>query len=255
MKIREPQHLSKMKWPEFGRQVETGRIDKAIVPMGSLEQHGPHLPLSTDTIIAEHLSNRISERCKTAIVLPPIEFGFASEHASFPGTISLRPETLSNILLAIAESLTKSRLIRVFIVNGHGGNRATIEVGLGKMKESFPEMHAYSFTIIDVVKPKYNEIRKSARKLVGHADEIETSMMLAIDPELVDMSKAVREEPSLPTPLSFESEDMAKISFAWNAKELSKSGVIGDPQLASADTGRILLDYATEEILRIINRL
>ena len=255
MKNSEPQHLSRLKWQEFGQHVETGRIDKAIIPMGSLEQHGPHLPLSTDTIIAEHLSNRISERCRTAIVLPPIEFGFASEHASFPGTISLRPETLSHILLEIANSLMKSRVKRIFIINGHGGNRATIDVALGKIKESFPEMHAYSFTVIDVVKPKYNEIRKSARKLVGHADEIETSMILAIDPELVEMSKAVREEPSLPAPISFESEDMAKISFAWNAKEISKSGVIGDPQLASADTGRILLDYATEEISTTINRL
>jgi creatinine amidohydrolase len=251
----EQQHLSKMEWPEFGQHVETGRIDRAIIPLGSLEQHGPHLPMSTDTIIAEHLSNRIAERCKTAIVLPPVEFGCASEHTGFPGTISLRPETLSNILLETADSLMKSRLKRVFMINGHGGNRATVEVTLAKMKESFPEMQAYSFTVIDVVKPKYNEIRKSDRKLVGHADEIETSMMLAIEPKLVDMSKAVRGEPSLPTPLSFESEDMAKISFSWNAKELSKSGVIGDPQLASVESGRILLEYATEVISTIINRL
>jgi creatinine amidohydrolase len=244
-----------MNWLEFGQDVETGRIDKAIIPMGSLEQHGPHLPLATDTIIAEYLSNRIAERCKTAIVLPPIEFGCSSEHASFPGTISLSPETLSSILLEIADSLMQSRLKRAFIINGHGGNRANIEVALAKMKESFPEIHAYSFTVIDVVKPKYNEIRKSAPRFLGHADEIETSIMLAIDPELVDMSKAVREEPSLPVPLSFESEDMAKISFAWNARELSKSGVVGDPQLATAESGRILLEYATEEISTTINRL
>jgi len=247
--------LSATTSPGLSLSVKMGRINGVILPIGSVEQHGAHLPLSTDTLIADRVARQVSERCKATLLMPPIEFGCSSEHSHFPGTISLRPETMSNILLDITNSLMKSDLKRVFIINGHGGNRAVIEVALTTIKEALPEMQAYSFTTIDIVKPKYNEIRKSERGLVGHADEIETSMMLAISPELVDMAKAVRERPMLPGHLSFEPEDSAGISFAWGAKEISKSGVIGDPLQASAETGRILIDYATEVISGKINGL
>jgi len=253
MKTAELHELSKATWSEFGQAVDAGQVDRAIMAIGSLEQHGPHLPLSTDTIIADHLASQIASRCKTAILLPSIEFGCSSEHVSFPGTMSIGSDTLSNILLEITASLMQNRLKRFFIINGHGGNRGTIEVALTKIKQALPEMQVYSFTVIDVVKPKFNQIRRSGRGMLGHADELETSMMLAIDPSLVDMSKAVRESPSLPTSLSFESEDMARTSFAWNAKELSKSGIIGDPEMASADSGMVLLNYAVEVICSIIN--
>jgi len=255
MKPKGFQQLSGATSPGLRLSVQMGRINGVILPIGSVEQHGAHLPLSTDTLIADRVARRVSERCKATLLMPPLEFGCASEHSHFPGTISLRPETMSNILLDIANSLIKSDLKRVFIINGHGGNRAIIEVALITIKQALPEMQAYSFTIMDIVKPKYNEIRKAERRLVGHADEIETSMMLAITPELVDMPKAVRETPSLAESLSFEPEDSVGIAFAWNAKEISKSGVIGDPLQASAETGKILIDYATEVISGKINGL
>jgi creatinine amidohydrolase len=249
------QCLTSATWPEVEESVRTGRITKVILPIGSLEQHGPHLPLSTDTTIADYVARQVSNRCNTAFLLPSIQLGCASEHMGFPGTVFLKPETMSDIILDISYSLMKSKLTKIFIINGHGGNRATIDATIIKIKQTFPQLDVYSFTIIDIVKQKFNEIRKSGRRLVGHADEIETSIMLAIQPEIVDMSKAVREEPSLPKPLSFESEDIAKISFAWNARELTKSGVIGDALLASAETGKILLDFATEIISKAINQL
>jgi creatinine amidohydrolase len=220
-----------------------------------LEQHGLHLPLSTDTIIADHIAGQVAKRCANTSLMPPIQLGCASEHIGFPGTISLQSETLLNIILDISHSLMKSKLNKVFIINGHGGNRPTIDLAMTKIKEMLPEMRVYSFTVIDIIKQKFEEIRKSDKRLVGHADEIETSIMLAIQPEIVDMTKAEREEPSLPKPLSFEPEDMARISFAWNARELTKSGVIGDPAIASAETGRTLLDFATETISKTINEL
>lgn len=232
-----------------------GRISKVIVPMGSLEQHGPHLPLSTDTIIADYLAGQVSKRCSDAFVMPPIELGCSSEHLGFPGTISLQPETLSSIILDISDSLLKSKLNKVFIINGHGGNRPSLDTVLTKVKQTLPEMHVYSFTVIDIVKQKFAEIRKSGKKLVGHADEIETSMMLAIQPEIVDMSKAVREEPLLPQALSFESEDLARISFGWKARELTKTGVMGDPLVANAETGKTLIDFAVDIISKTVNEL
>jgi creatinine amidohydrolase len=116
-------------------------------------------------------------------------------------------------------------------------------------------MQVYTFTIMDVAKEMYAKVRKSDRRLLGHADEIETSIMLAICPELVEMSKAVREEPALPEPLSFESNDLAKVSFAWTAKELTKTGVIGDPTVATVETGRILLNYTINTLAKTISGL
>lgn len=255
MAARDSQCLSRATWTEVEESVRTGRITKVILPIGSLEQHGPHLPLSTDTTIADYVAGQVSKRCSTTFLMPPIQLGCASEHIGFPGTISLQPETMSSIIIDISHSLMKSRLNKLFIINGHGGNKATIDAAITKIKQTLPIIRVYSFTVTDVVKQKFDEIRKSGKRLVGHADEIETSMMLVIQPEVVDLSKAVREEPSLPRPLSFESEDMARISFAWSARELTKSGVIGDPPLASVDTGKILLDFATQIISKIINEL
>ena len=255
MAVSDPQNLSTVTWLEVEESVRKERLNKAILPIGSLEQHGPHLPLSTDTIIADYVARQVSKRCRTAFLIPPVQLACASEHIGFAGTISLQPETLQSLLLDISHSLLESRVTKIFIVNGHGGNKPTIDVALTRIKHAIPEMRPYSFTVIDIAKRKFDDIRKSGRGMVGHADELETSMMLAIQAEVVDMSKAVREGPSLPKPLSFETEDMARISFAWNARELTKSGVIGDPLVATAETGKTLLNFTTEIISKTINEL
>ncbi len=249
------QYLSRATWVTVEESVKTGHTTKVIVPIGSLEQHGPHLPLSTDTMIADYIAKQVTKRCADAFLMPPIQLGCSGEHLGFPGTISIQPNTMSNMILDISESVLKSKLKEVYLINGHGGNKPTLDAAITRVKLTLPEMQLYSFTIIDIVKEKYDEIRKSSRRLVGHADEIETSMMLAIQPEFVDMSKAIREEPSLPQGLSFEKEDLARISFGWAAKELTRTGVMGDPLVASAETGRVLVDFAVDIISSAINEL
>lgn len=248
------QHLSTLTWEKVGESIKA-HTSKVIIPIGSLEQHGPHLPLSTDTTIADYVAKHVARRCADTFLMPPLQLGCSSEHLGFAGTISLQPETMSRIILDISNSILKSGLSELFIVNGHGGNRGPLDAAITKAKETIPAIRLYSFTILDIVKGKFDEIRKSARGLVGHADEIETSMMLVIQPETVDMSKAVREEPSLPKGLSFEREDLAKMSFAWTAKELTRTGVIGDPQVAAPETGKVLLDFAIDFISKSINEL
>ena len=184
-----------------------------------------------------------------------IQLGCSSEHLGFAGTISLRPQTLSHLLLDISRSLLKSGLSKLFIVNGHGGNRAPLDTAMARAKELVPGMRIYAFTIIDIAKERFENVRKSSRRMVGHADEIETSMMLAIEPGVVNLSKAVRETPSIALPLSFETSDLARTSFAWNSREISKSGVIGDPEVSSRETGSLLLDFTINVISKTINQL
>ncbi|HUK27689.1 MAG TPA: creatininase family protein [Candidatus Acidoferrales bacterium] len=242
-------------WTELEESVKTGRVSKAILPIGSYEQHGPHLPLSTDTMIAEYVANKVSEKCEASFLLPSIQVGCSSEHLGFAGTISLTQKTMAGLIVDIAHSLTLTGFRRLFIINGHGGNKATIDSTLIEVKQLVPDLSIYSFTILDIVKQKFDHIRKSERGVVGHADEIETSMMLTIAPDCVNMSRAVCEKSLLPEKLSFESNNMTRISFAWKASEVTKSGVIGDPASATAETGTILLDFAIQVISDIINEL
>ena len=247
-------HLSTSTWVKIDDSIKAHTY-KVLIPIGSLEQHGPHLPLSTDTIIADYIARQVGRRCVDTFLMPPLELGCACEHLGFSGTVSLQPETMSKIILDVSDSLLQSHFKEAYIINGHGGNKAPLDAAITKVKQALPEIRLYSFTIIDIVKGKFDEIRKSSRGLVGHADEIETSMMLVIQPNTVDMSKAIREEPSLPRGLSFEKEDLARISFGWTAKELTKTGVMGDPQVANAETGKVLLDYVIESISNSINEL
>ncbi len=249
------QLLERATWTKVEESIRTGRVTKVILPIGSLEQHGPHLPLSTDTVLADYVAGEVCRLCKDTFVVPAIHLGCADEHIGFPGTISIRSETMSNLILDVSHSVFKSGLRKIFIINGHGGNRNVIDATLRKIKRELPEMQLYAFTVLDVAKERFDRIRESGRRLVGHADELETSMMLAIQPECVDMSKALREEPSLPKPLSFESKDMARISFAWNAVELTKSGIVGDASLAKIETGKDLLDFVADVISKAINEL
>ena len=247
--------ISHLTSPEFDGYVRNGHISKIILPIASLEQHGPHLPLSTDTTISEYIAKRIAERCPQACLMPAIPLGCSAEHLGFAGTISLEPETVSRLLLEVSASLRACGLRKLFIINGHGGNRSTLESAMASAKQSQPDMHLYTFTIIDVAKEKFAELRKSARRLIGHADEMETSMMLAIRPDVVDMSKAVMTEPNLPAPLSFEPEDLTGVSFSWTTKQLSETGVIGDPRHATAETGRNLIEFVVAKISAKINQL
>ena len=247
-------HIANSTWAMVENAIRDGRRTKVILPIGSLEQHGPHLPLSTDTIIAECVAEVVSEKCNT-LLLPAIQIGCSMEHYGFRGTVSLQIETLGHVIEDIANSLVKSGLNKIFLINGHGGNKPIIDSTIAKLNDSLPEAHVYSFTVLDIAKLKFDEIRRSGRRLVGHADELETSLMLAINPGLVDMTKAVTETPSLPDSLSFEREDLSKISFGWSAKDVTRSGIIGDPKLASAASGKILLNYITETISTIIRSL
>jgi len=249
------QDLSQITSPDLEERIKTGKASKIILPVGSLEQHGPHLPLNTDTAIGDYVAKRVSEKCPHAFLMPAIPLGCSTEHLGFAGTISLQPETMLRIILEISTSLLQSGIRKLFIINGHGGNRAALEIAMINTKHVLPEMQLYSFTILDIAKERFAQVRKSSKGLVGHADEIETSMMLAIKPEAVDMSKAVLAEPSLPGSLSFEPEDLSMVSFSWNTKDLSKIGVIGDPRHAAAETGRTLLDFTVEKIATMINEL
>ena len=219
-------------WPDIDRA--TGLI--AVLPVGALEQHGPHLPLDTDTVLATGIARRIAEAIG-GWLLPAIGYGEAWTAEAWPGTISLRADTLRLTLEDIARGVHRIGAIGLIIVNGHFGNRAPIAAAAFGM----PALHL-DYPGIEDAAARYCSSRPAAPGFY-HADEVETSMMLALAPDAVRMVYAVAEYPIFPS--NFGAEPMQLRSF-------NSTGVFGDPRGATAATGDKIIDAIVAESVRQI---
>jgi creatinine amidohydrolase len=172
--------LEQMTWPEAKEAFE--RTSVVVIPIGSTEQHGPHMPVGTDFLVAQDLARRIGERADV-IVTPTIPIGYAKYHTSFPGTLSVSEETLTQALIEICDDLLKYGATHLLFVNGHGGNmRSITRCGEVLRKRCVPAAVACWWEMSQVVNPEWLAI--------GHGDYIETSAILAIDESLPNMAVA-----------------------------------------------------------------
>jgi len=172
--------LEHMTWPEAKEAFE--RTSVIVIPIGSTEQHGPHLPLGTDFLVAQDLARRVGERANV-IVTPTITIGYAKYHTTFPGSLSVGEETLTQALIEICDDLIKYGTTHILFVNGHGGNLKSIgRCGVVLRKRCVPMAVACWWEMTQVVNPEW--------LAVGHADYIEASAMLAIDDSLPNMEVA-----------------------------------------------------------------
>lgn len=173
--------LERMTWPQA--QEAFRRTSFIVVPIGSTEQHGPHLPLGTDYLVAKELARRVGERANV-IVTPALPVGFAQYHAVFPGTLSLTEETLTNMLIEICANLIRYGATHFLFVNGHGGNQTSLRRSGEWLRERcVPAAVSSWWEMTQVVNPDWLAL--------GHADYIETSAILALDETLADMPAAV----------------------------------------------------------------
>jgi creatinine amidohydrolase len=221
--------LTEMGWPDVEAYLESD--DRIILPVGSTEQHGRHLPLSTDTLVPTELARRLGER-SGVVVAPPLPYGMSLHHLGFPGSLSLRPETLAHVLRDLLCSIYRHGFRRVFLLNGHGGNTASLQVALANVMGDLPDL---------AVKlrqwwrePIVGELLQAAIGVShpGHADAGETASVLALRPDLVRLERA---QHSLDDePIEILTEHVFQQRFPH--------GVIGaDPRLASAEVGEQML--------------
>ncbi|WP_313693581.1 creatininase family protein [Halorarum halobium] len=244
--------------PEIRRLAERpGSI--VVVPVGSVEQHGDHLPVATDAILAGAVAGAAVERVEAdvpVIATPVVAPGFSPHHLSFGGTLSLRRETLVRLLTDVAESALDGGFDALLFVNGHRGNDSIVGSVVGSVGAARPDVDVGAVTYFDLAAPFVDDVRRSDVGGMSHGGEFETSLMLHLRPSLVDESRfevEYRREPhEHGVHDMFESGPLGRYrDFA----DLSSSGVVGDPSEASAETGDSLFEGLTTELAAVLEEL
>lgn len=227
----------------IGHQFKAGGFDKAVLPVGSTEYHGDHLPYGTDTLVAEHLAAEVSSRVEGMLALPALPFGMSLHYSSFPIAVTLSTETLMHVLTEVFESLRKHGLNRLLIVNGHDGNIPAIDAATREYRTDHPEfkiavLEAWWVAAGQLVPEGTFEVWDG----LGHGGEGETSMMLRVDPELVDMTRAKGVVPDLPS----------YVEVKWTFNELTPYGATGDPSKATPRKGELMNDALVKLLVEFV---
>ncbi len=251
--------FAEMIWYEVKEAAGNDRV--AVLPVAIYEDHGPHLPVDTDvrlvTEIAERAVARIPEE---AVLVPPVTHGYSPHHMDFHGTLTIDWDILVKYVKNVCNSLVHHGFKRILIINGHGSNAAPLELAarLTIMENEDEVLCAFaSHWGLRKVKEVGKQIRESEYGGMSHGGEYETSLYLALCPDLVDMSRAVDERSPLPP--SFQSDllagghpegSTASLIPYWSTK--TASGVMGDATLATKEKGEKFLEAAIEGLIELV---
>jgi creatinine amidohydrolase len=216
----------------------------AILVIGSCENHGDHLPFGSDFLVPFYLARSIAKKLKNVIVLPPIPYGLSIHHIDYQMTMSLSSETVVRVIEDLFTSLIRNGINRIVIINGHDGNIAPLELAARTIKDRYPE------TVIACLESWWTLIGQKTKGLfqvwdgLGHAGEAETSAVLAIRSDLVEMQNAPEQTlPKLPS----------DIRIYWKFNELTNTGSTGAARKATIKKGRKLLRILESIVLSFVN--
>lgn len=219
-----------MTWETVDRESPT----TALLPVGSTEQHGPHLPLNTDTRIAETIATTVAETEDVA-VLPTVPYGSSAEHMNFPGTLSISSHTLRSLLRDILESAEAHGIQAIIIVNGHGGNMSALKECCAKVSRK-TSLFATAWTWWNALE----------RDNMGHAGKLETSLMLHLDPDNVHEPVDGAEN---------WGERKHGSEMLYDVEKFAPSGAVGNAQESSDRLGRTLFENAVEQLHGLVSEV
>lgn len=252
-RIADSRNFAYLNW----KQVDALPRDRTllILPTAAIEQHGPHLPLATDTLINNELLGRAFDLLSAdapVYALPPVCYGKSNEHLGFPGTLSVSSSTFMAVLRDIGASLAAAGLRRLAIFNTHGGNSSLVDVMARDLRAEFG---LRTFTIFGSAGATFEGLSQQERTYGFHAGELETAFLLAAAPELVDTSAytvnyiaSVANKPLL-------APENGAANFAWLTRDIAASGVMGDPRPATAENGELWLSAAATRIAAVLQEI
>jgi creatinine amidohydrolase len=225
-----------------------GADSVVVLPIGAIEQHGPHLPLSTDYLTVDALACEVVAGRGDELdlwLLPTIAYGKSNEHTWAAGTMSLETSTVLALLDDLARSLTATKVRKLAILNGHGGNSALLDVAC---RDLHVRHRLLTFLLHTVLPPDQGGPSAQEELHLGiHAGRDETSIVLHLAPELVHLERASRSIPEWLNEYRYVGID-GPVRFGWRADELAPSGVLGDPHLATAEHGKELFSSMVDDV-------
>lgn len=231
-----------MKWPEVEALCRNDIV--VVCCLSALEQHSWHLPMGTDYLIGEEIMRRLERSMPEKLLcLPTVWLGCSSHHLSFAGTMSTSLATMQAVIRDITLSVSQHGFRKLLFINSHGGNRAVLAASIQELGHELPNMDIIGVTYWEVARKELASIRESEFGGLGHACELETSIILAAAGELVDMSKAEKDGVLAESVYSrSEMLDGSSVNIYRSMSRISRHGGFGDPCLATAQKGESFLD-------------
>jgi creatinine amidohydrolase len=256
--------LAELSWKEVD---SLDRETPVVVPFAAIEQHGPHLPIGTDSYITEGILRRLdAESPESCLWLPVERYGSSPHHLPFPGTATLEARTFLDVARQLVESFTAHGFRRFVLFNGHGGNQSLLNVAVQEVRlrhaqaaaaAGRPPLRIVHATYWVIAAAAFEKIRESAPGGMGHACEMETSVVLALHPSLVK-ERSLFAPGGSPPRSRFDHRDMLQPAAVGQFRfwdEMSHSGVLGDPTTASAAKGERFLEAAAGALLELLGDL
>ncbi len=240
-------------WPEIREAVAQQRV--AVLPVGTIEQHGPHLPLVTDVLTAAEMSRLAVESIPSeAVLLPAVPYSFNEHHMDFPGTIAIKGQTIVDYVTDIGISLARHGFTKVLLVNGHGSNVPFLDIAARNITNQSQAICAMVPWWNLIPRELLKELRESEYPGgMAHGCELETSVLLHLRPDLVQMEHARKDISFQPTEFFYwDLQAPSPVFFQEWFSRYSRTGTVGDPTLASTEKGRRFVEAVVARLIALI---
>jgi len=240
---------SYLTWEEMNDAIAMQKV--VLLPTGSTEQHGPHLPLETDAFLVEAVCMEAGRQASDSIlVLPTISYGLNMHHIDFPGTIHIEPETFIAFCLNITKSVAYHGFKKILLVNGHGSNGPLVDLVARKTVLATESLCA-AVSYFSLAMEAFKQVQDT--KVIAHSDEFETSLYLYLAPERVRKEKALPGSDVVGKNLSSDSTSNYPVRFNDFWGRWTKTGVHGDPTTATPEKGKVIFHAAVKGLIEVVD--
>lgn len=241
--------------PEFN---DIARSTPVLLPVSAVEQHGPHLPVATDRMIAEYFSRQVSDRLGSSVlVLPTVAVGCSEHHMDFPGSLTVSHDTFFSVCQQYLQSARRHGFRNFVILNSHGGNRGVLQIFLEKFGADHPDCQIAAVSWWRMVSDALYELSETGPGGVGHACELETSLIMHFSPESVRMNAIEPRANNTPT-YDWAEEDLlrpSRVSLYRSMKQITPNGAWGDPTKATPEKGKQIADVVCDSLCTVVQDL